>query len=200
MYLPKLHENILKYYRLNLFKEIRLASTMVARWLWNLLQAFLMVFLFDLLNPAIILAFCSSLVLLGVLLVSCSTMAQHTIIKGIAFSQSILDSLSCVAWCRVLLLDIGSSSSHYLLQGLDVLNLKPCGKMNGGRMSLSLVINPNTIMWTLYFVIIIIVRREQPNGCYSLSSPFDPGRYFSHLRKNKACSIEGDAWVGSKTL
>ena len=46
--LPKVHENILKYYRLNLFKQISLASITDSRRLLNLLEVFPTVFLFKL--------------------------------------------------------------------------------------------------------------------------------------------------------
>ena len=94
-------------------------------------------------NAAVILAFSLSLVLHGVLLVSCSTAPPHIIIKGIAigdvrqpnvrsnvvteiFLQSKLDSPACMAWYKVLLPGVRSSSSHpinpgqhYFLQALD---------------------------------------------------------------------------------
>ena len=76
-YLPKLRKNILKYYRLNYSKKLLLASTTTFSWLQNFLQAFPMAFFFKLVNTAVILAFISSLVLHGVLLVSCSTVS-HT--------------------------------------------------------------------------------------------------------------------------
>ena len=41
IYLPKLHENILKYYWLNLFEGITIDFFMLFRWLWNPLKFFL---------------------------------------------------------------------------------------------------------------------------------------------------------------
>ena len=43
-----------------------------------------------------------------------------------------------------------------LLQALDVLNLRLCGKMNGSIKSPLLVTTTNTMMWTGYFVFITI--------------------------------------------
>ena len=77
IYLPKLHENILKYYWINLFKKLTLASTSTSRQLPNLLKAFSIFSLFKLINTAIILTFTSFLWLHWFLLVSCST-PHHT--------------------------------------------------------------------------------------------------------------------------
>ena len=44
-----------------------------------------------------------------------------------------------------------------------------------------------------------ILWRQQVNGCF-VSSPSDPSRDFSHMRKDKACSVGEDAWVYSKVL
>ena len=57
IYLPKLHENILKYYSWIYLKKSPLASTTASKWLLNLLQAFLTISLFKLVNASIILAF-----------------------------------------------------------------------------------------------------------------------------------------------
>ena len=65
LYQIYLHENILKYYRLNCFSH--------DRQLCNLLKAFPTVSLFKLVNAAVIFAFSSSLESHTVLLVSCST-------------------------------------------------------------------------------------------------------------------------------
>ena len=111
---------------------------MASRWLKNLLQVFPMVSLFKLVNAAIIFAFSCSSVLHKVLLISLNC-TPHIIIKWIAiwivrgngnteiFLLSRLGSPSCVAWHRVLLPDMVSSSSHslspwqhYLLHGFDV--------------------------------------------------------------------------------
>ena len=43
LFLPKLHENILKYHRLDLFQEIAIVSTAPSGQLQNLLQAFVMI-------------------------------------------------------------------------------------------------------------------------------------------------------------
>ena len=43
-------------------------------------------------------------------------------------------------------------------------------------------------------IMIYLEGTEQPNG-YPVSSPSDPGRNLSHLRKNKTCSVGVDAWV-----
>ena len=131
-----------------------------------------MVSLFKLENAAVILAFSSSLILYSVLIVSWYSHVPCAIIKGIAiwtvrqaevrsdvdaeiFKQPTLVSPVCVAWCRVLLLDIGSSSSylhkpgHYYLLHLievSVLSLGPCRKMNGSLTSPSLVTTLNTMI------------------------------------------------------
>ena len=59
IYLPKLLENILKYYRLKLFEEITTGINHGLQ-LGSLLQAFLTVSLFKLVNTTIILAYSSS--------------------------------------------------------------------------------------------------------------------------------------------
>ena len=48
-------------------------------------------------------------------------------------------------------------------------------------------------------ILVHLVETEQVNTC-SMSSASDPSRNFSHLRKTKACSVGGDAWVCSKAL
>ena len=50
IYLHKFHENIFKYQRLNLFKEIFIPSNSASRGLSNLLQSFPIVFLYTLVN------------------------------------------------------------------------------------------------------------------------------------------------------
>ena len=72
--------------------------------------------------------------------------------------RHLVDSPVYVAWCKVLLLDIGFSSATLSIQGstnssrhlmlVSVLCLRQCAKMNGG-ITLSLqVTNPNTMIWT----------------------------------------------------
>ena len=73
IYLPKLQENILKYYRFNLFKEIAIDFNHGIGTIQNLLQAFPTASLFKLLNAAVILPFSSFLVLQRVWEVPCST-------------------------------------------------------------------------------------------------------------------------------
>ena len=82
IYLPKLHENILKYSRLSLFKEIAIGFTYGLQTTSESLQVFPKVSLFELIN-AVILDFSSSLVLLNVLLISQFNHVPHTMIKGI---------------------------------------------------------------------------------------------------------------------
>ena len=72
IYLLKLHENILKYHWLNLFKEIDIGFN---HNLWTT-SVFLAASLFKLVNAAVIVTFSFSLVLYEVLLVSRST-APH---------------------------------------------------------------------------------------------------------------------------
>ena len=93
-----------------------MASTMASSQLQNFLQAFLMV-LFKSVNAAIILAFNSSLVLLGVLLVSrsithnnqrdCNLGVRWPDVKGDVvaeiYSHQRLGSLVCMAWWWLLL-------------------------------------------------------------------------------------------------
>ena len=69
IYLPKFHVNILKYYRLNIFKEIVISFK---KDLQNLRYAFSTVSLFKLVDVTFILIFSSSFVLRGVLLVCLS--------------------------------------------------------------------------------------------------------------------------------
>ena len=66
MYKPKLHDNILKYYRLNLFKEIAIVFNHSLQVTLESPANFS-----DSLNAAVILVFSSSSVLHGVLFVSC---------------------------------------------------------------------------------------------------------------------------------
>lgn len=101
-----------------------------------------------------------------------------------------------VEWYGVLLLDIGSSGSHpldpiqhYLLRALDasVLSLRPCGKMNEGIKSPSLMITPNNKMFGFFLSQYMFWEHNKPMVVLCLLSEL--GRNLSHLRKTKACSI-----------
>ena len=145
IYLPKLHENISKYYRLNLFEEIapgfshcfEMSSESPAN-----LSDGLFVWIGKCHSyPCLQSIFCVA----WTFLVFCSPLPPtHIIIKGIAigrvrrpnvkgdaiaenFWQPKLGSPACVAWRRVLLPDVGSSNSHsldpeyhYLLQDTHI--------------------------------------------------------------------------------
>ena len=103
-------------------KKLPLGTTIASWQLWNLLQAFLMVSFFKLVNAAVILASVSSFELHSFvgLLLNC---AQHIIIWGFRrpdvrgdvvteiFSWPRLSSPACVAWCRFLS-NTEFSSSH----------------------------------------------------------------------------------------
>ena len=108
-----------------------------------------------------------------------------------------------VVGCRVSLLDIGSFISHplnpgqhYLHQALYVdLHVESEAMWeDGGITSPSLVNSPNTMMCIGGLVFITICTSWGDN------SSSDPGRNFSHLRKDKACLVGWDAWVCSKAL
>ena len=69
--------------KLNSLKKSLLASITASRQLWSLLQAFLTLSLFKLVNAAVILAFSSFLALLGVFLVSHSTLSHILLSRGL---------------------------------------------------------------------------------------------------------------------
>ena len=75
VYLPKLHENVLKYYRLNLFKEIAISYNHGLKMTSESPKTFLTVSLVKLVNATITFVSSWSLVLLGVFLVSFSTVS-----------------------------------------------------------------------------------------------------------------------------
>ena len=112
------------------------------------------------------------------------------------FFHPTLGSPAHVVGCRVLLLDIGSFISHplnpgqhYLHQALYVdLHVESEAMWeDGGITSPSLVNSPNTMMCIGGLVFITICT-----SC-GVNSSSDPGRNFSHLRKDKACLVGWDA-------
>ena len=96
IYLPKLHEDTLKYYRLDLFKEIAIFFN-------DSLQM-------SLESPTSI----SNDLLVEIGKCYCYQVAQSFVES---FGQPKLCFSSCVEWCKNLLPDIGSSSSHPLNSG-----------------------------------------------------------------------------------
>ena len=100
------------------------------------------------------------------------------------FSQTTL----CSSWHRILLIDVSSSSNYhldpeqrYLLQALAVgFSMNRCIKS-------PLILTQTPWCWLgIWFssIFIHLVGTEQANDC-SVSSPSDPGRNFSNLRKIK---------------
>ena len=108
-------------------KKLPLASTSASWRLQNLLQAFPTISLFKLVNAAVVLTFSLSLVLLGFFLVphlntlntskwlqtgQFGSLMSRVMCSWNIFSQSIFCFPACVACHKILLPDVGSSSSH----------------------------------------------------------------------------------------
>ena len=111
----------------------------------------------------------------------------------------------CVVWLRVLFPNVRYLSRCPLNPGTwcrHVLSVRPSKKMIRGVMSSSLVTTPNTKMWIgcLVFITIGTSCRDREANVYSVSSASDPGRMFSHLRKNKESSVGGDDWICRRAL
>ena len=81
IYLQKLYEHNLKYNSLNSFKEIAISFNNCLQTISESLASFPEIFLFKLINAAIIFAFSLSLVWHSVLLANCSS---PKMIKGVA--------------------------------------------------------------------------------------------------------------------
>ena len=84
VYLPNLHDKILKYYRLNLLKEIAISFNHGLQMSSESPQAFPIFSLFKLVNSAIILAFSSSHGVAWIFIDLSLNHMTHIIINGIA--------------------------------------------------------------------------------------------------------------------
>ena len=122
----------MKCHRLDLFKEIPVGFTTVSRQIFPTVSFIKLVY--AAINLAFKFIFSVARIFVGIFL----SYVQHIIIKGIAircvkwsdnrddlvaeiFSQPRLGSPACVACRRVLLPDVGSSSSHFLYSSKNYL-------------------------------------------------------------------------------